>query len=77
MGETREHLKKILELSEKITALGRFIRDAEKDMESTWADEIEKRDLHNLKEGMKEVEEALCTLQEEVGHIEAKHCKTG
>jgi hypothetical protein len=35
MGEKKDHLKKLSELSEKITALGESIRDAEKDMEST------------------------------------------
>jgi len=35
MGETKEHLKKLLELPEKVTALGESIRAVEKDMEST------------------------------------------
>jgi len=48
---------------------------AEKDMESTWVDQIEMRDLQNVKERMKAVEETLCVLQEEVGHVEAEHCK--
>ena len=75
MGEKKDHLKKLSELSEKIIALANSIRQAEKDMESTWRDEIEARDLRNVKERMKAVEETLCVLQEEVGHVEAKHCK--
>ena len=35
MVETKEHLKKLLELPEKVTALGESIRQAEKGMEST------------------------------------------
>jgi len=46
-------------------------------MESTWVDQIEMRDLQNVKERLKAVEEALCILQEEVGHIEGKHCRQG
>jgi hypothetical protein len=77
MGEKKDHLKKISELSEKIIALAESIREAEKDMQVTWIDEIEARDLQNVKERMKAVEDALCMLQEEVGHMEAKHCKKG
>jgi uncharacterized small protein (DUF1192 family) len=77
MGETKEHLKKLSEISEKIAALGDSLRQAEKDMESTWVDQIEMRDLQDVKNHMKEVEDALCLLQEEVGHIEAEHCKMG
>ena len=29
----------------------------------------------NVKEQMRAVEETLCILQEEVGHVEAEHCK--
>jgi uncharacterized small protein (DUF1192 family) len=75
MGEKRDHLKKLSELSEKIMALANSIRQAEKDMESIWRDQIEVRDLGNVKERMKAVEETLCVLQEEVGHLEAEHCK--
>ena len=75
MGKTKEHLKKLSEISEKIAALGESLRQAEKDMESTWVDQIEIRDLQNVKERMKAVEETLCILQEEVGHVEAEHCK--
>ena len=77
MGEKKDHLKKLSELSEKIMALANSIRQAEKDMESTWRDEIEARDLRNVKERMKAVEDTLCLLQLEVGHIEAEHCKGG
>jgi len=75
MGEKKDHLKKLSELSEKVMALANSIRQAEKDMESTWMDQIEARDLRNVKKEMKAVEETLCVLQEEVGHIERKHCR--
>ena len=75
MGEKKDHLKKLSELSETIMALGESIRQAEKDMESTWADQIEMRDLRDVKRRLKEVEDTLCVVQEEVGHVEAKHCK--
>jgi hypothetical protein len=35
MGERNEHQKTLLELPEKVTALGESIRAAKKDMEST------------------------------------------
>jgi hypothetical protein len=75
MGKKKDHLKKLSELSEKIMALANSIRQAEKDMESTWRDEIEARDLRNVKKRLKAAEETLCVLQEEVGHVEAEHCK--
>jgi len=74
MGETKEHFRKFSELSKKIAALGESLRQAEKDMESVWTDQIEMRDLQNVKNHMKEVEDVLGTLQEEVGHIESVHC---
>jgi hypothetical protein len=77
MGEKKDHLKKLSELSEKVMALANSIRQAEKDIESTWMDQIEARDLRNVKEQMKAIEETLCVLQEEVGHIEGKHCREG
>ena len=77
MGEKKEHLKKLSELSEKIMTLSESIRQAEKDMGSVWTDEIEMKDLRNVKERMKAVEETLSVLQEEVGHIEGKHCRQG
>jgi hypothetical protein len=75
MGEKKDHLKKLSELSEKIMALANSIQRAEKDMEATWVDEIEARDLQNVKERMKAVEETLNILQEEVDHVEVEHCK--
>jgi hypothetical protein len=75
MGKTRDHLKNLSKLSRKIMALGESINQAEKDMESTWMDQIEMRDLRDVKRRLKEVEDTLCMMQEEVGHIEAKHCK--
>jgi hypothetical protein len=77
MGEKRDHLNKLSELSEKIMTLANSIRQAEKDMEATWMDEVEARDLRNVKERMKAVEETLIILQEEVGHIEGEHCRQG
>jgi hypothetical protein len=77
MGEKKDHLKKLSELSEKILALAESIKEAERDMQATWIDNIEARDLQNVKERVKAVEEALCILQEEVGHIEGKHCRQG
>jgi len=75
MGKARDHLAKLSELSEKIMALGGSLNQAEKDMESTWVDQIEMRDLRDVKRHSKEVEDALCTLEEEVSHVEAEHCK--
>jgi hypothetical protein len=75
MGEKKDHLKNLSQLSEKIIALANSIRKAEKDMQATWIDEIEARDLQNVKERMKAVEDVLCMLKEEVGHIEGKHCR--
>jgi hypothetical protein len=77
MGEKKDHLEKLSELSEKIMALANSIRWAEKDMESVWTDQIEMRDLQNVKERMKAVEDGLCMIQEEIGHLEEKHCKQG
>jgi hypothetical protein len=58
MGGAKEHLRKFSELSEKIAALGESLRQAEKDMESTWTDQIEMRGLRDVKRGLKEVEDA-------------------
>jgi hypothetical protein len=77
MGEKKDHLKNLSQLSEKIIALANSIRKAERDMKATWIDEIEARDLQNVKERMKAVEDTLCTLKEEVSHVEAEHCKKG
>jgi len=75
MGEIKDHFRKISELSGKIMTLSESIRQTEEDMEGTWVDEIEARDLQNVKERMKAVEETLSVLQEEVGLLEAEHCK--
>jgi hypothetical protein len=75
MGKAKDHLKKLSKLSGKIMALGESIHQAEKDMESTWVDQIERRDLRDVKRRLKEVEDILCRMQEEMGHIEAKHCR--
>jgi hypothetical protein len=75
MGKARNHLAKLSELSKKIVALGESLNQAEKDMESTWVDQIEMRDLRDVKRHLKEVEDTLCILEEEVSHIEAEHCK--
>jgi hypothetical protein len=56
-------------------ALAHSIQQAEKDMESTWIDEIEARDLQNVKERMKAVEETPRIVEREVGHVEAEHGK--
>jgi hypothetical protein len=40
MGEVKEHVDKILELSEKIMAFVEFNRQTEKDMESVWLDQV-------------------------------------
>jgi hypothetical protein len=74
-GKATDHRKKLSKLSEKIMALGESINQAEKDMKSTWVDQIEMRDLRNVKRRLKEVEDALCMMQEKVGHLEAKHRK--
>jgi hypothetical protein len=75
MGEKKDHFKNLSQLSEKIIALANSIRKAERDMQATWIDEVEARDLQNVKEQMKAVEDALCMLKEEIGHIEGKHCR--
>ena len=75
MGKARDHLAKLSELSERIMALGKSLNQAEKDMKSAWVDQIEMRDLRDVKRHLKEVEATLCLLQEEVGHIEGEHCK--
>jgi len=77
MGKARDHLAKLSELSEKIMVLGKSLNRAEKDMESTWVDQIEMRDLRDVKRHLKEVEDALRLLQEEVSHIEGEHCRIG
>lgn len=75
MAKTREHLKKLSELSGRIMALGESIKKAEGDMKSVWTDQLEEIDLREVKGRMKAVENALHLLQEEVEHMEAEHCK--
>ena len=75
MGETKEHLKKLSELPEKIMGLANSIRQEEKDMQYVRMGQVEMRGLQNVKNHMKEVEDVLCMLQEEVGHIESIHCR--
>jgi uncharacterized protein YukE len=75
MGEKKDHLKRLSQLSEKVMALANSIQRAEKDMQSLWMDQVENRDLRDVKNHMKEVEDVLRMLQEEVGHIESSHCK--
>lgn len=75
MGKKKEHQNRLLALATKIFALGEAVEQMEKNVGSTWTDEIEMADLRNLNERMKEVEEHLCGLQEEIGHLEKMHCK--
>ena len=75
MGEKKDHLKRLSQLSDKVMALAESMRRAEKDMESVWMDQVEMRDLQDVKSHMKELEDVLCMLQEEVGHIELIHCR--
>jgi hypothetical protein len=75
MAEKKDHLKRLSQLSEKVMALANSIQQAEKDMESTWVDQIEMRDLHDVKNHMKKVEDTLGSLRDEMDHIETEHCK--
>ncbi len=77
MAEAKEHLERLAELSEKITALAMSIKQAEKDLKSQWVDEVEQRDLQSVKDHMNVVEDALRVLRKEMSHIEAEHCKEG
>jgi len=74
MGKKKEHLSKLLELAKEIGVLGEAIQEMEKNMQTTWTDEIERRDFQKLKGRMKDVEQVLCKLQEEIGHLENLHC---
>jgi hypothetical protein len=76
MGKKKEHQNRLLELAKEIISLGGAIKEMEKDMESTWIDDIERQDLQSLKERMRAVENALCTLQGEIEHLEELHCKS-
>ncbi len=75
MGETKNHLNKFSELSQRIFALGESISRAEKDLKSQWVDEIEQRDLQDINEHMKSLEDALRMFRAEMGHVEAEHLK--
>ncbi len=44
-------------------------------MESVWMDQIEEKDLREVKDHMKAVKDALHLLREEISHMEAEHCK--
>lgn len=74
MATKKEHQKKLAALAEEIISLGETIKEVEKHMESMWTDEIEKDDLRNLKKQFKKMEDSLCGLQEEIGHLEKLHC---
>ena len=75
MGDTKDHLRNFSELSQRIVALGESIRRAEKDLKFQWVDEIEQRDLQDVKEHMKSLEDALRKFQAEISHIETEHLK--
>jgi DnaJ-domain-containing protein 1 len=75
MGDAKDHLRKVSELSQRIVALGESIRRAEKDLKFQWVDEIEQRDLQDIKDHMKSLEGALRMFQAEMGPIEAEHLK--
>ncbi|MGD0916002.1 MAG: hypothetical protein ABSB22_06050 [Thermodesulfobacteriota bacterium] len=75
MGDAKDHLRNFSELSQRIVALGKSIKRAEKDLKFQWVDEIEQRDLQDIKEHMKSLEDALRMSQAEMGHIEAEHLK--
>ncbi len=49
MGEVKEHVDRILKPSKKIMALGESISRTAKGMESTWMDQVEKRELRDVK----------------------------
>ena len=74
MGNKKEHQKKLGALAAEILSLGETIKEIEKHMESTWTDEIERDDLRHLKEQFKKMEDSLCGLQEQIGHLEKLHC---
>jgi len=48
----------------------------EENMDSTRADDIERRDLELLRKQMKKVDRGLCKFQGEIGHLEDLHCKS-
>ena len=75
MGDAKDHLRNFSELSQRIVALGESIRRAEKDLKFQWVDEIEQRDLQDVKDHMKSLEDALRKFQAEISHIETEHLK--
>ena len=75
MGDVENHRKNFAELSQRIVTLGESIRRAEKDLRFQWVGEIEERDLQDIKEHMKSLEDALRKSRAEIGHIEAEHLK--
>jgi hypothetical protein len=48
MGEKKDHLTRLSELSEKILALAESIKGAEKDMQATWIDKILRRETFRM-----------------------------
>ncbi len=76
MGKKKEHLSKLLDLAKEIRVLGEAVQEMDKNMESTWTDDIERRDLQELKGRMQKVEEILCEFKDEIGHLENLHCKS-
>ena len=76
MARKKRHQDKLLELAREIISLGQTVKEVEKHMGSIWTDEIEREDLQRLKEGMKSVEERLCSLHREIEHLEGLHCKS-
>jgi len=75
MGDAKNHLTKFSELSQRIFELGESIKQTEKDLKFQWVDEIEQRDLQDIKDHMKSLEDTLRMFQAEMGHIEAEHLK--
>jgi hypothetical protein len=76
MGKKSEHIQKLLELTKEIGVLGEAVEEMDKNMESTWTDEVERLDLQRLKGRMQKVEEILCKFKDEIGHLEDLHCKS-
>jgi hypothetical protein len=76
MARKKEHQSKLFKLTKEIMVLAEAIDQMDKNMQSTWTDEIEMADLQNLKERMKIVEASLCSLRGEIEHLEELHCKS-
>lgn len=73
MAKTKEHLKKLSELCEKITGLTESIKRTEEDLKFQWVDEIEEKDIRKVKDQVKAVEDAFNMLQDEC-RIQGEHC---